>query len=116
MENEVAIASPRLQQPRSPRTFAAILAGVLVTGCGSGAASSQPPADGTVLAISTPLDGSTTSLRLLDSRTLAPRPGGFDLGEYHDAWAFSPDRTTLAVGTFARTGLRLIDPVTLRLQ
>lgn len=110
------IASPRLQLPRRSRTLAAILAAVLVTGCGTGAASSDPPADETVLAISTPLDGSTTLLRRLDARTLAPRPGGFDLGEYHDAWAFSPDRRTLAVGTFARTGLRLIDPVTLRLQ
>lgn len=76
---------------------------------------SGPVADELILAISTPLDGSSTVLRRLDADTLAPRPGGFDLGEYHDAWALSPDRRTLAVGTFARTGVRLIDPVTLRL-
>lgn len=85
-------------------------------GCGAGASSSDPSADETVLAVSTPLDGSTTLLRRLDPRTLAPRTGRSDLGEYHDAWAFSPDHGTLAVGTFARTGLRLIDPLTLRLK
>lgn len=54
-------------------------------------------------------------LRRLDADTLAPRPGGrFTLGEYHDAWAFSPDRRILAFGTYRRTGLRLVDPVTLR--
>lgn len=53
-------------------------------------------------------------LRRLGADTLAPRAGGIDLGEYHDAWTFSPDRLTLAIGTFGRTGVRLVDPAALR--
>jgi len=96
--------------------LAAALAGVLVAGCGAKAASSGPPAGESILAITTPLDGSSTVLGRLDADTLEPHTGGFDLGEYHDAWAFSPDHRTLALGTFVRTGLRLIDPVSLRLE
>jgi hypothetical protein len=110
------MASSRFMLSWSSRAIAAIVAGHLVAGCGANAASPDPRVDVTVLAITTPLDASTTVLRRLDADTLAPRPGGFDLGEYHGAWAFAPDRRSLAVGTFARTGLRLIDPVTLRLQ
>lgn len=106
--------SPVHRKPiRGP--LAAALVGVLAAGCGLSAASPGPSADGSILAISTPLDGSSTVLGRLDADTLAPRPGSFDLGEYHGAWAFSPDRRILALGTFARTGLRLLDPVSLRL-
>lgn len=87
-------------------------------GCGDNARPETPPpsavaADGKLLVITTPPDASSTVLRRLDADTLAPRSAGVDLGEYHDAWAFSPDRRQLAVGTFGRTGVRLIDPVAL---
>ena len=96
---------------------------VLTAGCG-GASSSQTTTQITtqradnvgpagVLAITTPVDGSGTMLRRLDADTLAPLSAGTDLGEYHGAWAFSRDRRVLAVGTFARTGVRLIDPASL---
>ena len=88
----------------------------MAAGCGAGAVSSGLGSDESILAISTPLDGSSTELRRLDAATLAPRSHGLDLGEYHDAWALSPDGRTLAVGTFLRTGLRLIDPATVRLD
>ena len=65
---------------------------------------------GPVLAITTPPDASSTLLSRIDPETLAPQAPGFDLGEYHGSWAFSPDRRQLAVGTFLRTGLRFIDP------
>lgn len=90
-----------------------------VGACGgqSDSRSPQPAPDRSrdILAITTPPDGSTTRLRRFDRDTLSPRPGGVDLGEYHDAWAFSPDRRTLAVGTFARTGVRLVDVAALRI-
>lgn len=93
------------------------LASVAVLGaCGRDVAAvqSEPVSDQDILAISTPPDGSTTRLDRFDPDTLVARADGVDLGEYHDAWAFSPDRRTLAVGTFVRTGVRLIDVKTLR--
>jgi len=93
------------------------MASVAVLGaCGRDVAAvqSEPVSDHDILAITTPPDGSTTRLDRFDPDTLVARAGGLDLGEYHDAWAFSPDRRTLAVGTFARTGVRLIDVKTLR--
>ena len=90
------------------------LAATLLAGCGVDAAPRAAPAGESILAITTPPDGSSTVLSRFDADTLAPREGRFDLGAYHDAWAFSPDHRTLALGTFARTGVRLIDPVSLR--
>ncbi len=92
------------------------LAATLLAGCGVDAAPPAAPAAESILAITTPPDGGSTVLGRFDADTLAPLEGSFDLGEYHDAWAFSPDRRTLALGTFARTGVRLIDPVSLRLE
>lgn len=97
---------------------------VLTAGCGNGSSARSSEthiteAEGDagaagVLAITTPADGSsTTMLQRLDADTLAPVSAGTDLGEYHGAWAFSPDRRVLAVGTFVRTGVRLIDPASL---
>lgn len=94
---------------------------VLSTGCGGGSGARSSNAQVTtddaggagpasVLAITTPADGSTTTLQRLEADTLAPVAAGTALGEYHGAWAFSRDRRVLAVGTFARTGVRLIDP------
>lgn len=84
-------------------------------GCnGESATSRADPNARELLAITTPPDASTTLLRRLDPDTLQPTGATLDLGEYHDAWAFSPDRRTLAVGTFARTGVRLIDHAGLR--
>lgn len=91
-------------------------------GCGDGRANGvvggSAPVDResdseAVLAITTPPDASSTMLSWVDRETLAPQRPGFDLGEYHGGWAFSPDREQLAVGTFARTGLRIVDPGTL---
>jgi hypothetical protein len=67
------------------------------------------------MAITTPLDRSTTRLGRLDRLTLGPGGDAVDLGEYHEAWAFSPDGQTLAVGTFVRTGVRFVDVAGLRL-
>ena len=97
---------------------------VLTAACGKGSSAdssqTQIPTEAEsdaraagVLAITTPADGSTTMLQWLDADTLAPVSAGTDLGEYHGAWAFSRDRRVLAVGTFARTGVRLIDPASL---
>lgn len=97
---------------------------VLTAGCDNGSSSDSSQTQVTteaerdaraagVLAITTPADGSTTMLQRLDADTLAAVSAGTDLGEYHGAWAFSRDRRVLAVGTFARTGVRLIDPASL---
>ena len=97
---------------------------VLTAACGSGSSAdssqTQIPTKAEndaraagVLAITTAADGSTSTLQRLDADTLAPLSAGTDLGEYHGAWAFSRDRRVLAVGTFARTGVRLIDPASL---
>lgn len=95
---------------------------VLTAGCGNGSSADSSQTQITteagaraagVLAITTPADGSTTMLQRLDADTLAAVTAGTDLGEYHGAWAFSRDRRVLAVGTFARTGVRLIDPASL---
>lgn len=90
----------------------------VAAGCGGASPAIAPSGTGVigggeVLAITTPRDAGTTMLRRVRADTLAPRPGGVDLGEYHDAWAFSPDGRQLAVGTFGRTGVRFIDPVKL---
>lgn len=90
---------------------------VALSGCGGDADADKPVVrrDGQILAITTPPDGASTRLGWLDRDTLMPRGAGFDLGEYHDAWSFSPDGGTVAVGTFARTGVRLVNVTTLRL-
>jgi len=89
---------------------AAIIACVAISGCKGKTAQVGPERPGEILAITTPLNAATTLLGWRDRDTLAPREGVVDLGEYHDAWAFSPDGDTLAVGTFRRTGVRLVDP------
>lgn len=98
---------------------------VLSAGCGGGSGARSSNAQVTtddaggpagVLAITTPADGSTTTLRRLEADTLAPVAAGTALGEYHGAWAYSRDRRVLAVGTFARTGVRLIDPRSLAIK
>ena len=97
---------------------------VVLTACGRGSSADSSQTQVTaeaksdaraagVLAITTPADGSTTMLQRLDADTLARLTAGTDLGEYHGAWAFSRDRRVLAVGTFARTGVRVIDPASL---
>lgn len=97
---------------------------VLTAACGKGSSADSSQTQTTteaesdaraagVVAITTPADGSTTMLQRLDADTLAPLAAGTDLGEYHGAWAFSRERRVLAVGTFARTGVRLIDPASL---
>lgn len=88
------------------------------TGGATGGQAPNPPGTSptTVLAITTPPDASSTLLRQVDAETLAPRADALDLGEYHDAWAFSADRRQLAVGTFARTGVRFIDPDALTIK
>lgn len=109
----------RLHVMRRIAVIAPALCVVLTAGCGGGSRSQLTTqlagdvAPAGVLAITTPADGSSTMLRRLDADTLAPLSAGTDLGEYHGAWAFSRDRRVLAVGTFARTGVRLIDPATL---
>ncbi len=93
----------------------ALSCGASVFACSGAQDHASPPSGalGTsgpdLLAITTPPDASSTVLGWYDADTLAPKPGGVDLGEYHDAWAFSADGRTLAVGTFGRTGVRLID-------
>lgn len=115
MKRSGALELLAVARARAASAAAACLA-VAATGCGAGGPTPAQDADrGEILAITIPPDASTTHLRRLDADTLTPRGGAVDLGEYHEAWAFSPDGRALAVGTFARTGVRLVDPVALRI-
>ena len=52
----------------------------------------------TVIGIISPFDGSAATLARLDPVSLRPTGPRVRLGEYHDAWAFSPDGSQLALG------------------
>ena len=51
-----------------------------------------------LIGVLSPFDGSGTTLARLDPVSLRPAGQRVLLGEYHDAWAFSPDGSQLALG------------------
>ena len=51
-----------------------------------------------LVGVLSPFDGSAATLARLDPISLRPAGSRVRLGEYHDAWAFSPDGSQLALG------------------
>ena len=51
-----------------------------------------------LIGVLSPFDGSAATLARLDPVSLRPAGPRVRLGEYHDAWAFSPDGSQLALG------------------
>ena len=51
-----------------------------------------------LIGVLSPFDGSAATLARLDPISLRPAGPRVRLGEYHDAWAFSPDGSQLALG------------------
>jgi hypothetical protein len=100
--------------------LAPAVAAALAAGCGGGSAPDRPgpgPRTAAPLAVVSALDGSRPAIvRRVDPRTLAPSGRRVVLGEYHDAWSFSPDRGRVAFGISAsaadgrgRVGIRVVD-------
>jgi hypothetical protein len=72
-----------------------------------------------LLGIVSPWSGFGTIVAPVDRRSLEPGVPWAELGEYHDAWAVSPDRRMIAFGISApgengRIGIRVIDRSTLQ--
>lgn len=94
-----------------------LAAAAVAAGCDGGDSSDGPPAgpakpqgapDGTPatparsvrgqFGVVAGQDGSVPALTRVDPLSLEPRSRAVRLGEYHDAWSFSPDRSQIALG------------------
>jgi hypothetical protein len=84
------------------------------------AAPAQAPAARSPLGILSPVNGNARTLVRLDPLTLRPAGPRLRLGEYHNNWSLSPDRTRVALGlggqgkTCAR-GVCIVDLATMRI-
>ncbi len=102
---------------RSAVVAVTLAAAAVAAGCDAGDSRDRPPAgtaehkgvpDGTPatpgrsvreqFGVVAGRDGSAPTLARVDSLSLEPRSGVVRLGEYHDAWSFSPDRSQVALG------------------
>lgn len=103
------------------RTLLALVAAAIV-GCGSGEGAERPLGEGASgdapFGVITSMDGSEPAVfARVDPITLRPLRSGVALGEYHDAWTFSPDGSQAAFGISApppagsrqRLGIRIVD-------
>jgi hypothetical protein len=82
-------------------------------GCGSPTSTASLPSRPPLGLVSSEFGGGPTVLSRLDPLTLRPVGRRVRVGEYHDAWSFSPDRSRLALGISApgreRVGIRIVD-------
>jgi hypothetical protein len=96
----------------------AALACVFLALSGATAAAASLPSRAPLAAI-TQQSGGETLIARADPLTLAPRNPTLRLGEYHDAWSFSPDGKRLVLGTSAGgpaegRGIHIVDVASLR--
>lgn len=93
-----------------------VLLAVGTVAVGAEAAAARPP-----VGLLSPLNGDGPTLARLDPLTLRPVGPRIRLGEYHDAWSFSPDGSQLALGmggasTTCGRGICIVDLDSMRIQ
>lgn len=103
-----------------------MLTALAFAGCGGRAQvepqPSAPAPTGALLGVVSSIDGSTETLfSRVTPVALRPRSPRVHLGEYHDAWSFSPDRSRVAFAISAsaksgggRVGVRIVDVARMR--